>query len=138
MASYKVLHWLDTGIFPATVMFSCGFDYDELIKLLKRKKAYDWQEGLGYQEKFIKSSGYCAYAIELVNKKGEEKKLFHIHLNEVFKFTDYEYVKLAHEIVHICQFMLPDILNRDKETEAEAYLHTHLMNQCLKILRNKK
>lgn len=138
MQSNKVLYWLDTGIFPATVMFSCGFNYDELTKLLKQKKASDWLQAMQYQEKFIRGSGYCAYAVDLINSKGQQKKLFHIYLDKTFRFTDTEYIKLAHEILHICQFLLPDILNRDKETEAEAYLHTHLMEQCLKILRSKK
>ncbi len=52
----KVLEWLDTGIFPAIVMFSCGFSYDEVVSELKRKKANDWLEGFQYHEVFIKES----------------------------------------------------------------------------------
>lgn len=53
-----------------------------------------------------------------------------------FDFDDDDcFVKLAHEIVHICQFFLPDVLNRNTEIECEAYLHTHIMRQALKKLR---
>jgi hypothetical protein len=34
--------------------------------------------------------------------------------------------------------MLPDILERDREIEAEAYLHTHLMRNILNTLRGEK
>ena len=30
--SYKVLNYLDSGIFPATILFSCGFTYKEIEK----------------------------------------------------------------------------------------------------------
>jgi len=61
--------------------------------------------------------------------------LFYIILTEEFDFSDYAYCKLAHEVLHICQFILPDILNRDREYECEAYLHTHIMMQCLNQIR---
>lgn len=60
---------------------------------------------------------------------------FYLVINADFKFTDYCYCKLAHEITHLCQFYLPDVLNRNQEWEAEAYLHTHLMEQALVHLR---
>lgn len=63
--------------------------------------------------------------------------MFYIYIGEEFKFTDYEYCKLAHEVLHICQFLLPDFLDRNREFESEAYLHTHLMEQCLKAIRGK-
>ena len=134
----KHLHWLDTGIFPSTIMFSHNFTYDEITKLLKRKKAYDWLAGI-INEKVLFESGNCLALrkdIETV-KKTKQKTLLYIHLPTQFQFTDYDYCKLAHEVLHICQFMLPDILDRNKELEAEAYLHTHIMMQCLKVLRSK-
>lgn len=136
---YKVLHWLDMGIFPGYVMFSCGFTYSEVMKMLKKnKKATNWALGLSEDKKLIEGGNYFGLKRELENiKTGEKKKMFYIFVKEDFKFTDYEYCKLAHEILHICQFYLPDLLNRDREIEAEAYLHTHLMMQCLKVLRQK-
>jgi hypothetical protein len=31
--------------------------------------------------------------------------------------------------------MLPDMLNRNQEFECEAYIHTHIMQQTLKVMR---
>lgn len=140
MESYRVIHWLDTGIFPATILFSCGFTYDEIIKDLKKKKAKDWLNGLDEDKELIncKASWGMAMRRDCENTKtGEKKILFYIILKDRFDFTDGSYCKLAHEVLHICQFFLPDILNRNKEHEAEAYLHTHIMNSCLKALRGK-
>ena len=132
----KVLHWLDTGIFPASVLFSYQFEYDEMISLLKRKRATWWWNGLMDDKGLIDNGNYFGLARDVDNLKTKEsKKLFYIIIKEEFKFTDYEYCKLAHECLHICQFMLPDILKRDREYECEAYLHTHLMDQCLKAIR---
>lgn len=132
------MHWLDTGIFPAIVMFSCGFEYEEIIKLLKIKKAIEWIQGISDHKLFIETSNYCYIKSTLKTvKTGKEKDLFYIIIKEQFTYTDYEYCKLAHECLHICQCVLPDILDRNKEHEAEAYLHTHLMQQCLKAIRGK-
>lgn len=136
--SNKELAWLDCGIFPVVVMFSCGFSYDEVVKLLKKKKAEHWLIGLGEDKDLVDKSNYLAMRRDIEYKKtGEKKTMFYIFIGQLFKFTDYEMAKLAHEVLHICQYSLPDILDRNKEHEAEAYLHTHLMRQCLKILRKK-
>lgn len=135
----KVLSWLDTGIFPATIMFSCGFKYDEIVKLLKQKKAHDWFSGIADEKGFIDSGNYFAFKRIIENTKtGQRKTMFYIIITDQFKFTDTEYCKLAHEALHICQFFLPDCLDRDKEHECEAYLHTHIMSQCLSVLRGLK
>lgn len=140
MKSPKVLTWLNTGIFPVTIMFSCGFTYKEVVNLLKRKKAEYWLKGFEGDKRrdLMESKTKFAYSVTVDNyKTGETKNLFYIVLPEQFTFTDHEYCVLAHEILHICQFSLPDILDRNKETEAEAYTHTHIMEQCLRALRNK-
>lgn len=132
----KVLHWLNTGIFPAYIMFSSGFNYDEIIKMLKQKKADEWLLGIDGYEELIRESNYLAIKTNTQSKtKGESKSLLYIFVMNGFDFTDDAYCYLAHEVLHICQFFLPDVLRRDKENEAEAYLHTHIMQQCLKILR---
>jgi hypothetical protein len=134
--SNKIIRYLNTGIFPGTVMFSCGFDYDFIIKFYKKHKATDWLSGLEGDKNLIDGGNYFSLYRELYNTKtGESKHLYYIILKKQFTFTDYEMCVLAHEIVHICQFFLKDILDRNKEIEAEAYLHTHLMQQCLKELR---
>lgn len=40
---------------------------------------------------------------------------------------------LAHEMLHVCQELLPQFLNRDEEMEAEAYFHSYLMESCYKL-----
>lgn len=132
-----VIEWLDTGIFPFSICFSCGFTYKEIMKHFKKLKADDWASGLKEYE-YLFNPKYNGFAIKNEVFKGkQEKTLFYLILPNQFEFTDRNYITLAHEIVHLCQFMLPDILKRDKEIEAEAYLHSHIMGQCLTVLRNK-
>lgn len=129
----KVLHWLDFGIFPGYCLFSCGFSQSELISELKKKKADDWLLGLSNDKVIPKK---CGLRRDIENKKTGESKTMHYIIHQPrFTFSDYDFTVLAHEIVHICQFYLPDVLDRNLEIEAEAYLHTHLMTQCLKALR---
>lgn len=132
----KIIRTLNTGIFPASVMFSCGFTYDEITKFLKKTKCDDWLAGISDDKTLIDSGTYFALRRDLMNsKKGDEKRLFYIIITDQFKFTDYEMCKLAHEVLHITQFMMKDFLNPEREFECVAYTHTHLMRQCLKELR---
>lgn len=134
MSFIASLDYLNTGIFPATVLFSHGFSYKEIMKTLKKTKAKVWYNGI-YEDRVLLEGGtWFALGREVV-EDGINKKLFYIILTEEFDFSDYSYCKLAHEVLHICQFVLPDILNRDREFECEAYLHTHIMMQCLKQIR---
>jgi hypothetical protein len=120
-------------------MFSCGFTYDEIMKLLKQKKAVEWEEGLRWDKGLIDKGTWFGLARTVENeKKDGYRHLYYVIIKPSFDYSDYEYCKLAHEVLHICQFLLPDILNRDREYECEAYLHTHLMQQCLSVLRGKK
>jgi len=135
----KGMYWFDTGIFPATVMFVFGFTYDEMLSELKKKKADTWAMSISEDRKLIEGSNYLAMKRVLEYKKtGKEIEHYIIKIKEPFIYTDYDYAKLAHEVLHICQYLLPDILDRNKETEAEAYLHTHLMMKCLAALRGNK
>ena len=135
MKSKKHINWLNTGIFPATIMFIVGYTYDDVLKHLKKTKAEEWYFGISGHEKMFNAKGF-AIRSDIINKKGEEKTLFYIGLNDSFKFTDFDYIALAHECLHICQYFLPNALDRNREHEAEAYLHSHLMKQCLEILRS--
>ncbi len=128
------LRYLNTGIFSATILFSHGFSYKEIMKALKKTKAKEWYDGI-YEDKVLLESGKSFALGREVTENGVSKKLFYIILTEEFDFSDYAYCKLAHEVLHICQFILPDILNRDREYECEAYLHTHIMMQCLNQIR---
>ena len=135
----KGMYWFDTGIFPATVMFVFGFTYDETIAELKKKKADTWAMAISDDRKLMEGSNYLAMKRCLENTKtGNTVDHYIIKIKEPFKFEDNDYCRLSHEITHICQYLLPDILDRLKEHEAEAYLHTYLMRKCLLALRGSK
>lgn len=138
----KGMYWFDTGIFPATVMFVFGFTYDEILAELKKKKADTWAMAISEDRKLMETSNYLAMKRCLTNTKTNKSvDHFIIKITEPFNYTDYDYCRLSHEVLHICQYLLPDILDRNKEHEAEAYLHTYLMRKCLTALRgdeNKK
>lgn len=130
----KIIRYLNTGIFPATILFSMGFNYDEIIK--HTKKHGEWGMALRDDKVLVDSGSWLGLKRVIENvKTGEERTHYYIILPKGFDFSDYDYIRLAHEVLHICQFMLPDILNRNKEIEAEAYLHSHIMSQCLKEIR---
>lgn len=132
----RVISWIDTAIFPGTIMFTCGYEYDEIFKILKNKKdAKGWLECIKDDKELIDNNGCLALKRSRINKRGKEITDYYIIIKKVFTFTDFEYCCLAHEVLHICQFLLPDLLNRDKEHECEAYFHTYIMHECLKILR---
>lgn len=135
----KCLYWFDMGIFPGTVCFSCGFSYEEIMKEFSKKKAFGWDIALSTDKQLIESGNWFGLKRVMENKKtGKEIEFYYIILKNTFTFSDEDFIKLSHEVLHICQFFLPDILNRDKETEAEAYLHTYLMRKCVAALRGKK
>lgn len=134
------MHWLNNGCYPGYVMFSCGFNYAEIVTLLKRKKAHDWLLPISQKsdKELIESGSYFALLRTTVNPKtGEKVRYLYIILTKCFEFTDQEYCTLAHEVLHITNFFLREILDRDNEMEAEAYYHTHIMEQCLEVLRGK-
>ena len=135
---YKSLGYLNTGIFSAIILFSHGFDFDEITGVLKDTKAKEWRIGIENDRELIDGGNCFALSREITNSKtGKVVSLYYIILKQDFDFTDYSYCKLAHEVLHICQFMLPDLLDRNREFECEAYLHTHIMSQCLKQIRGE-
>lgn len=145
----KIIDFIQFGIFPGTILLSVGNSYDELIETINKeyksgrwKKDFGeplWSLGISEDKEFI-DKGYCfALKRELFNKsKNLDKTLFYIILKDQFDFSDQSMCTLAHEVLHICQFYLPDVLDRNKEHEAEAYLHSHIMREALRIIRGKK
>lgn len=132
----KVMEWLNNGCYPGFVMFSCGFTYDQVVAELKKKKATDWLYGIQDDKKLIESGNWFGLARYVENTKtGSKMSLFYIIITEEFKFDDYDYCRLAHEVLHICQFFLKDLFDMEREYESVAYYHTHIMQQCLKALR---
>jgi hypothetical protein len=124
--------FINMGSYPEQVCLIYDMTYREVVDCLK--KIPNCKAHL----KSIKSMGkkqfkkHKFYAME-DKIKGEE--VYFIVFNEKFKFKDTSYAIIAHEILHVIQFYLPKVLDRNVEIEAEAYLHTYLMNKCTGIFR---
>jgi len=135
----KAIQVLNFGIFPGYMVFCYNHTHKEILDYFNKKGAETWYYGIKGDGKLVDDGNWLAMAREVMhNKTGKVQKLFYIVIPEKFTFSDYDYVRLAHEVTHICQFYLPDVLNRNKEHEAEAYLHSHIMTQCLNVIRGKK
>lgn len=133
----KIIRFLNFGIFPGTVCFCSGFTVQEIISKLKTKKykeLEEYAECLNDEQILNAKFSYFAHSAEMV-KNDDTIRIYFIILIPPFLFEDSSYVILAHEVLHICQFFLKNILDRKNEIEAEAYLHSHLMTQALKELR---
>lgn len=126
---------LDAGIFPCRVLFTVAVKHEEILARLKKNKSMDWYDCVASEGEFYKLPYWAGKRVYTNTKTGQERIYFLFHIGRPFDFSDWDMVMLAHECLHLCQFMLKDILDRDKEHEAEAYLHSHLMTECLKILR---
>lgn len=143
MKSDKIIDWINFGIFPGYCMVSIGFTFDEIISELNKLKVDDravdnWITGIEGSKELIDSGSNFGLRRVVENSKTKDKiYLSYIIFTERFGFTDYEMCKLAHEVLHICQFTLPDFMNVEREFESVAYTHTHLMQQCLKLMRKK-
>lgn len=145
MKKLKCVEFLDFGIFPGTILLSVGYSHEELIAYMDKKyELGKWKKDNGLDiwvhpvrgDKVFMESKFCAAKRELSHPEWGERTLYYIKL-ETFDFSDKDMTILAHECLHICQFHLSDILDRNKEHEAEAYLHTHIMRQCLERMRKK-
>ena len=135
----NIIHYVDGGIFPIMVMFVQGFEYDELIDELKTSGSPDyWIKGVEFKKDYILSiKTAAAFSIEVYNLKDpeQERKLFYIYSKKYLnKSNPHDMVILSHVCLHICQFALPDILDRSKEHEAEVYYHSHLMENIINQL----
>lgn len=135
------MFFLDTGIYPGTILVAYNMKYDDIINELNIEGSDSsyWLLGIEEDQELIdnKTSSALALSRTIVNDKlNETKKLYYIILKKPFEYTDEDYCVLAHEVLHICQFHLPDLLNRNNEFESEAYLHTYLMRNILKKIRD--
>lgn len=146
MKSPKLIDWINFGNFPGILLFSVGNSHAEIVKRLHRKdldadKAGQWIAGLRDEAEFLNNKLSYGVAMRRVLEHRKSKKsvtLFYIILKRFDLKDTHDIVALAHECLHICQFYLPDVLDRNKEHEAEAYLHSHLMDQCLKLIKKAK
>lgn len=91
------------------------------------------------EEIFKKTKPSCIEFEVAFNKAGRNHKMQYIFTiyPEALKLDEYGYVELAHEMVHVCQFVSKIYFDRSVELEAEAYLHTHLMSQAINFLKGK-
>jgi hypothetical protein len=135
----KLIKCFRAGSFPSMIMFSIGFTHAEIIEHLKKVKAKEWLQGIEGDKELIDRNKYCALHREIINTRTERptKQLYYIIFTEPFMFTDSSYSILAHEVLHLTQFILKPILDINEEYEAFAYTHTFIMNKCLKLIRNK-
>jgi len=134
--SKRFIECLNTGIFPVHVSFSVGYTYEEIIAYYKKIKAHGYALGLNEDKALIDGGTFFALKRTVTIKtSGQESTYFYLILKRPFEFCDWDMIMLAHECLHLCQFILPEILDRNREYESEAYLHSHLMTQALKLLR---
>lgn len=142
----KVLTWITNDTFPLTVMFSMGYnDYEELLKEVSRREG-KIISGPGYKDVIevhrdkIITADYLATKTEFENNKTKKERFFYtIHVRDRINLANPLHLTyLAHECLHICQYFLPRVLDRNKEHEAEAYLHTFLMEAVIAAIGNKK
>lgn len=68
----------------------------------------------------------------------DETQYRFIILRSGFEWNPDSYITLSHEILHLCQFYLKDFFGDERENEAEAYFHSHIMRQCLRFLEIEK
>jgi DNA-binding cell septation regulator SpoVG len=133
----RVIDWLNLGMFQGALLFTCGYDKKEICDYLKKIGANDWLEAMN--DITIDVDHWYSLKRTVENLKTGEVKRFLFIIIPRYEFLDDDFVKLAHEIIHTCQFYLPGMnVERDREIECEAYFHTHLMRQCIQKLRGKK
>jgi len=132
----RVLKFLNNGIYPGHILFSVGYNLKEIHDKLIKMKYTDYAEGIR-EKTWTPTSVGTAFSVELIDHNTKDEcELFYIILKK-FEFTDFDYCILAHEITHMCQFYFKSTcINRNNEIESEAHYHTHLMKQCLQIMRD--
>ena len=132
----KVVAWLNTGIFFPVILFVKDHDHASTCKVLEKRKAFAWLEGMKAIDPAYWNSGNWHGNSRHIKYKGQEKELYFIHITG-FDYSDYHYTKLAHEVLHVTSWCLNEVLDITKEHEAFAYTHTHVYTQCLNYIRGK-
>lgn len=64
------LHFLDMGIFPGTILFIHGFDYDDIIRILEKKKIKDWVRPLIGEKELIDNNEISLEKIQQAEREG--------------------------------------------------------------------
>lgn len=136
--SPKLIQYVNFGTFPGSIMFICGFTYEETHTLLKKKKNFEWLDVFETTKQYFdnNNSGFASKRISEHKTTGQQRYYYFIYLRDRFDFSDRSNIILAHEIIHICTYHLKDMLDIVVENEAFAYTHTHVMTQIYKHLRS--
>lgn len=132
----SLIDWLNLGMFDGTILLSVGYTHADLCAYLKKIKAEGWLNAIKDTE-ITKENWYALRRVVENIKTGEKTNYLFIIIPR-FEFLDNDFVLLAHEVLHIVAFYLPDLMDRNREYECEAYLHTHIMRQALNKIRGKK
>lgn len=136
--SGKVIKWIGFGSFPGDIMFCVGMSYDEIIKYLVKGKWLKWKQAFEATKDIFdnqKTWGYAAKRVLENTKTKKEADYFFLIVRNPFEFDDFDYTALAHEILHLCSFQLPNCFDVLKENEAFCYTHTCIMETTLEIMR---
>jgi hypothetical protein len=132
----RIISTIQIDVPPIEVMLSVGFSYDEIIKELEEQKCDQYIAGLGRDKSIIDGGSFFGLYREMDDTKtGKICRLFYLIIKEPFLFRDSSYCILAHECLHIVQYVMDIVGGLGKEKEFEAYLHTALMSKCLELMR---
>ena len=134
----KAMSTLNFGSFPGKIMFTAGYSFEEACKELKKQKCNDWLECFKQTEYLFEPTCAGFASTRILSVKGKEYTFNFVCLRDEFNFSDKHHATLSHEVIHICTHQLKDMIDIVRENEAFAYTHTHILNQCYEVLRNKK
>ena len=125
----SAVHSLNHGIFFGTTVLLYNMTFGEIMLELNE----GWRLGLEEDKDLIETGG------NMLLKRVSTKQSYYYLILKEFNFTDHDMAVLAHELIHLCQFLLPEHnVELEKETECVAYFHTYMMNQVLTFLRSIK
>lgn len=128
--SFRGTFSINFGTFPGNVAVCVGVKYKDIIRQYKKEKLKGYIKAIKHDKDLIDN----CYGLA-IHRAYKKKNYYYIILKEPFAFKDEQYMTLTHELLHVIQFHLPDILDRNREYEAEAYTLNHLTRQCLKVFR---
>lgn len=138
--SDKIIDWLNFGTYPGSILFVVGYEFDDVLNYLKKRKVPDyWSVAFKDTADLYNNKGSWGYAVKRIIenfKLKNEQTCYILFIRRQFDFSDWAYTALAHECLHLASYFLRDFLDITKEDEAFAYTHTYLMENCLKKLRN--
>jgi len=126
--------WIDFSWFEGCVMLSCGNDYEWLLN--KYGKIFPtWVKPLEEHKSLFDTCWGFVHRHQWKREDGKQMAHFWLIIKDPFTFSDEDMVNLAHEVLHVAQFVLSEKINRDQDVEFEAYFHSYIMRECLKALR---